>query len=50
MGGGGSAAGPTPMEQDGEQAPADDLDQLMNDPAVFQQIIDELPGTEEKVR
>lgn len=48
VGGGGSAAGPTPMEQDGEQAPADDLDQLMNDPAVFQQIIDELPGTEEK--
>ncbi|GMT29063.1 hypothetical protein PFISCL1PPCAC_20360, partial [Pristionchus fissidentatus] len=34
-----------PMEQDGA---VDDLDELMNDPDVLQQMINELPGTEKK--
>ncbi|GMR54232.1 hypothetical protein PMAYCL1PPCAC_24427 [Pristionchus mayeri] len=39
-----AAAEPAPMEQDGEQPAADDLDELMNDPDVLQQMINELPG------
>ncbi|GMT01220.1 hypothetical protein PENTCL1PPCAC_23394, partial [Pristionchus entomophagus] len=44
-----AAAAAAPMEQDGAApAAADDLDELMNDPDVFQQIINELPDADKK--